>query len=90
MMEIKVSKIVNVVEFSVSKDTLKKANDSVTGIKDFIENQKPVLKIGLDQKHLKKQVKQAVAAAQAQQKIINGVAGTSPVKTPGVSGKGNA
>ncbi|PNO44933.1 hypothetical protein MC52_021525 [Klebsiella michiganensis] len=90
MMEIKVSKIVNVVEFSVSKDTLKKAKDSVKGIKDFIENQKPVLKIGLDQKHLKKQVKQAVAAAQAQQKIINGVAGTSPVKTPGVSGKGNA
>ncbi|MDT7005046.1 hypothetical protein [Klebsiella variicola] len=53
MMEIKVSKIVNVVEFSVSKDTLKKAKDSVKGIKDFIENQKPVLKIGLDQKNLK-------------------------------------
>ncbi|WJI35032.1 hypothetical protein NDO58_11235 [Klebsiella sp. ZYC-1] len=89
MMEIKVSKIVNVVEFSVSKDTLKKAKDSVKGIKDFIENQKPVLKIGLDQKHLKKQVKQAVAAAQAQQKIING-ATTSPVKTPGVSGNANS
>lgn len=40
MMEIKVSKIVNVVEFSVSKDTLKKAKDSVKSIKDFIENQK--------------------------------------------------
>ncbi|MEZ2436156.1 hypothetical protein ACBR29_25450, partial [Raoultella planticola] len=89
MMEIKVSKIVNVVEFSVSKDTFKKAKDSVKGIKDFIENQKPVLKIGLDQKHLKKQVKQAVAAAQAQQKIING-ATTSPVKTPGVSGNANS
>lgn len=84
MMEIKVSKIVNVVEFSVSKDTFKKAKDSVKGIKEFIENQKPVLKIGLDQKHLKKQAKQAVAAAQAQQKIING-ATTSPVKAPGAA-----
>lgn len=85
MMEIKVSKIVNVVEFSVSKDTFKKAKDSVKGIKDFIENQKPVLKIGLDQKHLKKQARQAVAAAQAQQKIINGAPGTSPVKAPGAA-----
>lgn len=85
MMEIKVSKIVNVVEFSVSKDTFKKAKDSVKSIKDFIENQRPVLKIGLDQKHLKKQARQAVAAAQAQQKIINGAAGTSPVKAPGAA-----
>lgn len=89
MMDIKISRIRNTVDFEVDHASLRKAKNSIKGIKEFIENQKPVLKIGLDQKHLKKQVKQAVAAAQAQQKIING-ATTSPVKTPGVSGNANS
>lgn len=88
-MDIKISRIRNTVDFEVDHASLRKAKNSIKGIKEFIENQKPVLKIGLDQKHLKKQVKQAVAAAQAQQKIING-ATTSPVKTPGVSGNANS
>ncbi|MGK3485118.1 hypothetical protein [Klebsiella michiganensis] len=90
MMDIKISRIRNTVDFEVDHASLRKAKNSIKGIKEFIENQKPVLKIGLDQKHLKKQVKQAVASAHAQQKIVNGAAGTSPVKAPGAAGNNAA
>ncbi|MDA6925772.1 hypothetical protein OSL63_24680, partial [Escherichia coli] len=35
------SKIKNTVTFSVDKDSLKKAKDSITGLKEFAENIKP-------------------------------------------------
>ncbi|ELB8870342.1 hypothetical protein QL771_004062 [Escherichia coli] len=41
MLEINTSKIKNTVTFSVDKDSLKKAKDSITGLKGFVENIKP-------------------------------------------------
>ncbi len=41
MLEINTSKIKNTVTFSVDKDSLKKAKDSITGLKEFVENIKP-------------------------------------------------
>ncbi|WP_223719564.1 hypothetical protein [Escherichia coli] len=41
MLEINTSKIKNTVTFSVDKDSLKKAKDSITGLKKFAENIKP-------------------------------------------------
>ncbi|WP_172479761.1 hypothetical protein [Escherichia coli] len=41
MLEINTSKIKNTVTFSVDKDSLKKAKDSITGLKQFAENIKP-------------------------------------------------
>ncbi|EOM6458353.1 hypothetical protein ACMH1U_002032 [Escherichia coli] len=41
MLEINTSKIKNTVTFSVDKDSLKKAKDSITGLKEFTENLKP-------------------------------------------------
>ncbi|CRL91008.1 hypothetical protein [Escherichia coli] len=41
MLEINTSKIKNTVTFSVDKDSLKKAKDSITGLNEFIENIKP-------------------------------------------------
>ena len=41
MLEINTSKIKNTVTFSVDKDSLKKAKDSITGLKGFTENIKP-------------------------------------------------
>ncbi|MFS3722673.1 hypothetical protein ACK6VS_11635 [Escherichia coli] len=41
MLEINTSKIKNTVTFSVDKDSLKKAKDSITGLKEFAENIKP-------------------------------------------------
>ncbi len=41
MLEINTSKIKNTVTFSVDKDSLKKAKDSITGLKRFSENIKP-------------------------------------------------
>ncbi|MEL9515365.1 hypothetical protein J4X83_21460, partial [Escherichia coli] len=40
-LEINTSKIKNTVTFSVDKDSLKKAKDSITGLKEFTENIKP-------------------------------------------------
>lgn len=41
MLEINTSKIKNTVTFSVDKDSLKKAKDSITGLNEFTENIKP-------------------------------------------------
>ncbi|AWZ53372.1 hypothetical protein PO571_16625 [Escherichia coli] len=41
MLEINTSKIKNTVTFSVDKDSLKKAKDSITGLKEFTDNIKP-------------------------------------------------
>lgn len=41
MLEINTSKIKNTVTFSVDKDSLKKAKDSITSLKEFVENIKP-------------------------------------------------
>ncbi|HBB5129261.1 TPA: hypothetical protein KBP18_003129 [Escherichia coli] len=41
MLEINTSKIKNTVTFSVDKDSLKKAKDSITGLREFAENIKP-------------------------------------------------
>ncbi|EPO9673697.1 hypothetical protein ACUIX6_003119 [Escherichia coli] len=41
MLEINTSKIKNTVTFSVDKDSLKKAKDSITGLKKFVDNIKP-------------------------------------------------
>ncbi|MFL9114801.1 hypothetical protein [Escherichia coli] len=41
MLEINTSKIKNTVTFSVDKDSLKKAKDSITSLKEFAENIKP-------------------------------------------------
>lgn len=41
MLEINTSKIKNTVTFSVDKDSLKKAKDSITGLKGFVDNIKP-------------------------------------------------
>ncbi|EFN4149030.1 hypothetical protein FQF83_17070 [Escherichia coli] len=41
MLEINTSKIKNTVTFSVDKDSLKKAKDSITGLKEFVDNIKP-------------------------------------------------
>ncbi|CTT82793.1 putative carnitine operon oxidoreductase [Escherichia coli] len=41
MLEINTSKIKNTVTFSVDKDSLKKAKDSITGLKEFADNIKP-------------------------------------------------
>ena len=41
MLEINTSKIKNTVTFSVDKDSLKKAKDSITGLNEFAENIKP-------------------------------------------------
>lgn len=41
MLEINTSKIKNTVTFSVDKDSLKKAKDSITSLKEFSENIKP-------------------------------------------------
>ncbi|EMV5207341.1 hypothetical protein AACM37_004511 [Escherichia coli] len=41
MLEINTSKIKNTVTFSVDKDSLKKAKDSITGLKGFADNIKP-------------------------------------------------
>lgn len=85
MMDITVSRIRNVVDFKVDHESLRKAKDSIKGIKDFAENQKIAIKPFVDQRALNKSMKQAIKQAKAnnvimqnaQNKANNRVSGTN-------------
>lgn len=70
MMDITVSRIRNVVDFKVDHESLRKAKDSIKGIKDFAENQKIAIKPFVDQRALNKSMKQAIKQARANNVIM--------------------
>lgn len=70
MMDITVSRIRNVVDFKVDHESLRKAKDSIKGIKDFAENQKIAIKPFVDQRALNKSMKQAIKQAKANNVIM--------------------
>ncbi|WP_154956116.1 hypothetical protein [Klebsiella grimontii] len=86
MMDVTVSRIRNVVDFKVDHESLRKAKDSILGIKKFAENQKIAIKPFVDQRALNKSMKQAIKQAKAnnvimqnaQAKANNRVNGTNP------------
>lgn len=85
MMDIVVSRVRNVVDFKVDHESLRKAKNSIKGIKDFAENQKIAIKPFVDQRALNKSMKQAIKQAKAnnvimqnaQNKANNRVSGTN-------------
>ncbi|HCD5322466.1 TPA: hypothetical protein ND549_005444 [Klebsiella michiganensis] len=85
MMDITVSRVRNVVDFKVDHESLRKAKDSIKGIKEFAENQKIAIKPFVDQRALNKSMKQAIKQAKAnnvimqnaQNKANNRVSGTN-------------
>lgn len=70
MMDITVSRIRNVVDFKVDHESLRKAKNSIKGIKDFAENQKIAIKPFVDQRALNKSMKQAIKQAKANNVIM--------------------
>lgn len=70
MMDITVSRIRNVVDFKIDHESLRKAKDSIKGIKQFAENQKIVIKPFVDQRALNKSMKQAIKQAKANNVIM--------------------
>lgn len=70
MMDISVARIRNVVDFKVDHESLRKAKDSIKGIKDFAENQKIAIKPFVDQRALNKSMKQAIKQAKANNVIM--------------------
>lgn len=70
MMDITVSRIRNVVDFKIDHESLRKAKDSIKGIKDFAENQKIAIKPFVDQRALNKSMKQAIKQAKANNVIM--------------------
>lgn len=85
MMDIVVSRVRNVVDFKVDHESLRKAKNSIKGIKEFAENQKIAIKPFVDQRALNKSMKQAIKQAKAnnvimqnaQNKANNRVSGTN-------------
>ncbi len=69
-MDITVSRIRNVVDFKIDHESLRKAKDSIKGIKDFAENQKIAIKPFVDQRALNKSMKQAIKQAKANNVIM--------------------
>lgn len=63
MMDVTVSRIRNVVDFKVDHESLRKAKDSILGIKKFAENQKIAIKPFVDQRALNKSMKKAIRHA---------------------------
>ena len=70
MMDIVVSRVRNVVDFQVDHESLRKAKNSIKGIKDFAENQKIAIKPFVDQRALNKSMKQAIKQAKANNVIM--------------------
>ncbi|ENZ7194106.1 hypothetical protein ACG755_001327 [Klebsiella variicola] len=70
MMDITVSRVRNVVDFKVDHESLRKAKDSIKGIKEFAENQKIAIKPFVDQRALNKSMKQAIKQAKANNVIM--------------------
>ncbi|WP_154988269.1 hypothetical protein [Klebsiella grimontii] len=70
MMDITVSRIRNVVDFKIDHESLRKAKDSILGIKKFAENQKIAIKPFVDQRALNKSMKQAIKQARANNVIM--------------------
>lgn len=70
MMDISVARIRNVVDFKVDHESLRKAKDSIKGIKDFAENQKIAIKPFVDQRALNKSMKLAIKQAKANNVIM--------------------
>ncbi|MCS0529635.1 hypothetical protein [Klebsiella grimontii] len=70
MMDVTVSRIRNVVDFKVDHESLRKAKDSILGIKKFAENQKIAIKPFVDQRALNKSMKQAIKQAKANNVIM--------------------
>ncbi|ENE4802824.1 hypothetical protein ABNJ21_002407 [Klebsiella michiganensis] len=70
MMDITVSRIRNVVDFKVDHESLRKAKNSIKGIKEFAENQKIAIKPFVDQRALNKSMKQAIKQARANNVIM--------------------
>lgn len=69
-MDITVSRIRNVVDFKVDHESLRKAKNSIKGIKEFAENQKIAIKPFVDQRALNKSMKQAIKQARANNVIM--------------------
>ncbi|MBX8651868.1 hypothetical protein FP365_01185 [Klebsiella michiganensis] len=70
MMDITVSRIRNVVDFKIDHESLRKAKDSILGIKKFAENQKIAIKPFVDQRALNKSMRQAIKQARANNVIM--------------------
>lgn len=70
MMDVTVSRIRNVVDFKVDHESLRKAKDSIKGIKQFAENQKIAIKPFVDQRALNKSMKQTIKQAKANNVIM--------------------
>lgn len=70
MMDITVSRIRNVVDFKVDHESLRKAKDSIKGIKQFAESQKIAIKPFVDQRALNKSMKRAIKQARANNVIM--------------------
>lgn len=70
MMDITVSRVRNVVDFKVDHESLRKAKNSIKGIKEFAESQKIAIKPFVDQRALNKSMKQAIKQARANNVIM--------------------
>lgn len=70
MMDIQISRIRNTVDFKVDHESLRKAKDSIKGIKQFAESQKIAIKPFVDQRALNKSMKQAIKQAKANNVIM--------------------
>ena len=70
MMDITVSRVRNVVDFKVDHESLRKAKNSIKGIKEFAENQKIAIKPFVDQRALNKSMKRAIKQARANNVIM--------------------
>lgn len=70
MMDITVSRVRNVVDFKVDHESLRKAKDSIKGIKQFAESQKIAIKPFVDQRALNKSMKQAIKQVKANNVIM--------------------
>lgn len=70
MLDIQISRIRNTVDFTVDKNSLKAAKDSILGIKKFAESQKIAIKPFVDQRALNKSMKRAIKQARANNVIM--------------------
>ena len=71
MLDIKVSRIRNVVDFTVDKNSLREAKESIKGIKTFIEGMQPQL----DLTRLKRQMREMERYARRLRRLTNGRGG---------------
>ncbi|BBK09276.1 hypothetical protein [Klebsiella phage 05F01] len=79
MLDIKVSRIRNVVDFTVDKNSLREAKESIKGIKDFIEGLQPQMNLNKFKRQMREAERYAKAIQRQMVNIPGGVPGNTPV-----------